>query len=268
MTFCAPRRSRYYEISLYSAVYYLKMHQFENLVYSFFIFQSLSNLPAADRVSVSSKQKKSPYYNTPDNTPPSKLVKNPVLKQGYDTLDSAYSTSESSYNTVDSSYLQQSVSSGYSTLESKWKEPKLSHPPGDKSSLASSVLLKPAVGYQQDIRFVDEIESSDTATETETDTEGTIGANTLDMSYVPDYIRPVTSALNSHSEDLLTITLSSSSKSIPTASVSTLKGKQNLTNVLAAVSIAAQKRLALAQNTQHTGWNTFERIAVSVSLRW
>ena len=126
----------------------------------------------------------------------------------FDTLDSAYSTSESSYNTVDSSYSQHTSSSGYSTLELRWKEAKSdSKWNSDKTkrldySRNTSNNVEPVsdvVGgdinacgvLPSDIRFADDLDDSDTTTETETDTEQTILADSVDMSYVPDYIRPV-----------------------------------------------------------------------------
>ena len=197
--------------------------------------KSIKKLPV-DRAKSESK-----ISSTSLDQPKSKRSNKPIVcgktRHPYDTLDSAYSTSESSYNTVDSTYSQQSSTSGYDTLELKCNS---SNPPVDRRWHDSeSSRLKPpsapsfGVGVTggktvtDDIRFVDDIDESDTATETETDTEPAASSNCIDMSYVPDYIRPVSilppsSAphLNNQSSSVNACLSSSSSTSTLTATSS------------------------------------------------
>ena len=156
----------------------------------------------------------------------------------FDTLDSAYSTCESSYNTVDSSYSQHTSSSGYNTLELRWKDAKLDrswiddeakrHPCNNSSDVISRDLTPCGVNTE-DIRFADDLDESGSTTETETDTEQTLLASSIDMSYVPDYVRPV-AILPPSSAPLLSSNNSSlpspsSSSSNSTLTVSSNKGK-------------------------------------------
>jgi len=157
----------------------------------------------------------------------------------FDTLDSAYSTCESSYNTVDSSYSQHTSSSGYNTLELRWKDAKLerwadgkakrlNHPRNASSDVISGDLT--ACGVNTDcIRFADDFDESGSTTETETDTEQTLLSGTVEMSYVPDYVRPVTifppSSTMLHDNKTSNLPSPSSSSSNSTLTASSNKGK-------------------------------------------
>ena len=161
-------------------------------------------------------------------------------RPAYDTLDSAYSTSESSYNTVDSSYSRQSASSGYDTFELRQKgisrtrqwnkdETRL-NAVSNSSAISGSPSRDAKTGpCSEKIRFADDVDDSDTATETETDTEQRISVQSDDMSYVPDYIRPVTgppnftdaaTVPNSRSPNTTTVLCPPSSTALPSSTQS------------------------------------------------
>nr|CAB3222844.1 rho GTPase-activating protein 21 [Phallusia mammillata] len=156
----------------------------------------------------------------------------------YDTLDSAYGTGESSYNTVDSSYTQHATSD-YGSLGNKWKEPKKSKEPlSAQQRLYPGSAFKVVVPNSQKFRYADEVEGSDsdsdTATETETDTETPKLSQEFytqdeeNMSYVPDYVRPMPMS-----------PVSVSTVTSPTASFTTSRPVQTLTLTSPSTSVSS-----------------------------
>ncbi|XP_076815178.1 uncharacterized protein LOC143461228 isoform X2 [Clavelina lepadiformis] len=169
----------------------------------------------------------------------------------YDTLDSAYSTGGSSYNTVDSSYTKLPYKPGYNSVDQKWKESSAhhdcdngseDHSAGLEQASLHSYELKPerneyqeGPGTFEQLKFADDPEDSDTATETETDTELTISGCSVDMSYIPDYVRPVvapvsvvaltsTTASYTTSRPVVTSTMTSPSMSLTSSTMTSPAG--------------------------------------------
>ena len=142
------------------------------------------------------KHKSRPELQQGNNNNQNNSNRAPFRQDSYGTLDSAYGTGESSYNTVDSTYIQQTDRAPPSD-GAKGRAPKRrTNQKSDSSSLEPGPL--PRDKFEQ-LKYVDDVNSgddSDTATETETDTEQTFAysGTSLDcneMSYVPDYVRPM-----------------------------------------------------------------------------